>query len=247
MKRILIAGALALVAGGQALAADLPQAAPPPPPPRAPAVYVPTVVPTYNWGGVYLGINGGYGFGTSEWTLTGLSSGSFDTKGFLAGGQIGANFQAGWFVGGIEADLDWTDINGNSVGGGGTLGASIPLPATTTFQTKNDWLGTARVRAGVAADRVLVFVTGGAAFGNVIAGPSVAIPGHPANNSSTEFGWTAGGGVEVALAQNWTAKVEYLYVDLANGSCTTACGSPTPAPAVTFKESLIRAGVNFKF
>ena len=62
MKRILIAGAFALAVGGPALAADLPQ---PMPPPRAPATYVPTTVPYYNWGGIYIGVNAGYGFGLS--------------------------------------------------------------------------------------------------------------------------------------------------------------------------------------
>ena len=65
MKRLLIAGALAFAATGSVLAADLPQAAPPP---QAPAVYVPTVAPVYNWGGIYFGANGGYGFGNSEWS-----------------------------------------------------------------------------------------------------------------------------------------------------------------------------------
>ena len=65
MKRLLIAGALAFAAAGPALAADLPQ---PAPPPQAPAAYMPTVAPVYNWGGIYFGVNGGYGLGKSEWS-----------------------------------------------------------------------------------------------------------------------------------------------------------------------------------
>ncbi len=242
MKRILIAAALALAAGGQALAADLPQPAPPPPP-RAPATYVPTTAPVYNWGGVYFGINGGYGFGTSTWTdgLGGSTSNS--PNGFLVGGTLGANFQTGAFVFGLEGDLDWTDLKGSSTGGCGTL-AGGTVPITVTCKTSNDWLGTARGRVGYAFDRILFYGTGGGAFGNVMA----ATPGSGlGSNSTTEYGWTAGAGIEAAFAQNWTAKIEYLYVDLANGSCTTACGSPTPAVAVTFKESLVRAGLNYKF
>ena len=68
---VLIAGTFALAAGGPALAADLPQ--PGPPPPRAPATYVPVVAPVYNWSGIYVGINGGYGFGDSNWSTPGLA------------------------------------------------------------------------------------------------------------------------------------------------------------------------------
>ncbi len=170
----------------------------------------------------------------------GCTTGSFDTKGFLAGGTLGANFQAGAFVLGVEADLDWTDINGSTA----TTNTVCP-----SCKTSNDWLGTARARVGYAADRVLIFLTGGAAFGNVEATvPAALHPPGGASNDTTQFGWTGGGGVEVALAQNWTAKIEYLYVDLENGSCTTACGAATgTSVAVSFKESLIRAGVNFKF
>jgi len=232
MKRILIAGALALAAAGQALAADLPQPAAPPPP-RAPAVYVPTTAPVYNWGGIYIGINGGYGFGTSDWTVAGVgSTGSFNTDGGLVGGTIGANFQASQFVFGIEADVDWTDIRGSTTA----------FPCLSTCQTSNDWLGTVRGRVGYAFDRVLIFGTGGGAFGDVKATVTGA-----GSNDNSEFGWTAGGGVEFAVTENLTARVEYLFVDLSNGSCTTACGSPATAVAVKFDASLVRAGLNYKF
>ncbi len=240
MKRMLIAGAFALAAGGQAFAADLPQ--PAPPPPRAPATYVPTTAPVYNWGGVYLGINGGYGFGNSTWTdAAGDSTGSFSTDGFLLGGTLGANFQWGPVVFGIEGDGDWNDVNGNSAVGCGSLGA----PAGISCETKSDWLATARGRIGYAFDRILLYGTGGGAFGNIQAGPNSGT-----FNSSTEIGWTAGAGIEVAFAQNWTAKVEYLFVDLGNGAtCTTACtiGGATPNINVKFDESLVRAGLNYKF
>jgi outer membrane immunogenic protein len=245
MKRILFAGALALAAASPALAADLPQA-PPPPPPQAPAAYVPTVVPQYNWGGIYFGLNGGYGFGDSSWNTPGGSTGDFSTDGGLVGVTVGANFQTGPLVVGIEGDIDWSDIKGNltstALCGGG---------ATCTFQTENDWLGTIRGRVGYAWDRVLFYGTAGGAFGNikpqltvVSAGGTTAV-----QSDSSEFGWTAGAGVEVALAENWTARVEYLFVDLQNGtlSCAaTTCGTAISAP-VSFETSLVRAGLNFKF
>jgi outer membrane immunogenic protein len=228
MKPIFLAVALSIVAVSHALAADLPQPAPPPPP-QAPAMYIPTVAPVYNWGGIYLGLNGGYGFGGSEWTGGAVSSGSFSTSGFVVGGTLGFNYQWERFVVGAETDLDFTDISGNGPGG-----------FCLNCKTSNDWLGTTRARIGYAADRVLFYGTAGAAYGNVQASA------FDTTNSSTEVGWTAGAGVEAALADNWTARIEYLYVDLSSGSCTSACGAPT-TQAVSFTQNLIRAGVDFKF
>jgi outer membrane immunogenic protein len=241
MKRILFAGAVALFAASPALAADLPMA--PPPPPQAPAAYVPTVAPVYNWGGIYIGINGGYGFGNSNWNATpGLGTGlvgtgDFNIDGALAGGTIGANFQSGQFVFGVEADGDWTNIQGNT---------SAADCAGFTCQTSNEWLATLRGRVGYAFDRVLVYATGGGAAGDVKA--TFTVPGFAATSSdNTEFGWAAGGGVEVGLTENITAKAEYLFVDLSNGSCSvTACGAFAAVP-VQFDASLVRAGLNFKF
>jgi outer membrane immunogenic protein len=232
MKRILLAGAFALAAATPSFAADLPQ--PMPPAPQAPAAYVPAPLPGYDWTGIYVGINGGYGFGSSNWTSGALSTGSFDTNGGLAGGTIGANFQTGQFVFGIEGDVDWAGISGTSA-----LGV---CGATTTCDTKSDWLGTVRGRVGYAFDRVMVYGTAGGAFGNIEAGPSSA----GTLDSSIEFGWTAGAGVEVGITPYLTAKVEYLYVDLADGTCSAAC-APTPPASVSFDTSLVRAGLNFKF
>jgi outer membrane immunogenic protein len=245
MKRMLIAGALALAATGQALAADLPP--PVAPPPRAPAAYVPVAAPEYNWGGIYLGVNGGYGFGYSNWTglppVGGVTSTtSFSTSGGLVGGTIGANFQASQFVFGIEADMDWQDIRGIYTGavcaniGGGNC------------ETNSDWLGTVRGRLGFAADRFLIYGTGGGAYGNVDTGLD-----NVGTVSTSKFGWTAGGGVEYAFNDNWTAKVEYLFVDLGNTSCSADCVSPAGAAItgvgapVSFYENIVRAGINFKF
>src|SRR5580704_4516451 len=106
MKRMLIAGAFALAAGGQALAADLPQ--PAPPPPRAPATYLP-IVPVFTWSGIYIGVNGGYSFGKT----TPSGGTSFTTNGIVAGGTIGGNIQTGAFVFGAEGDFDWDNIKGS--------------------------------------------------------------------------------------------------------------------------------------
>jgi outer membrane immunogenic protein len=177
MKRMLIAGAIALAAGGQALAADLPM---PAPPPRAPAAYVP-IIPPFTWSGIYIGANGGYSWGKITPTApAGLTS--FNANGIVAGGTIGGNIQAGAFVFGAEGDFDWDNIKG-------TPALCVGCQASST------WLATARGRVGVALDRVLISGTGGAAFQQVKFTP----PAPFASATSNPFGWTAGGGVEYGL------------------------------------------------
>ena len=114
MKLVLAASMVALV-GGQALAADLST-----PTPLPGVKYFPTAA--YNWGGGYFGLNGGYGFGQSEWTLAGVSTGSFNVNGFLFGGTLGANFQTGRLVLGLEGDFDWSGITGSTL-----LPVALPL------------------------------------------------------------------------------------------------------------------------
>jgi outer membrane immunogenic protein len=238
MKRMLVAAALVLAGGEVALAADVL----PPSPPLPPTSYFPTLAPI-NWGGFYVGVNGGYGFGTSNWTAAaaspaaGASIGSFNTSGFLGGGTMGLNLQAGDFLFGVETDADWSTVHGSS-----SNGYCNAITANATCETKSDWLGTGRLRIGYVFDRVLLYGTGGIAFGNIQAGLNP-----PATfDSATNVGWTAGAGVEFAFAENWTAKLEYLYVDLGNMSCTANCGLAVPF-TVPLTENVVRAGVNFKF
>jgi iron complex outermembrane recepter protein len=223
----------------------------------APVSWSSTILAGVNWTGIYLGVNGGFTFGGSDWTdsVTGASSDVFNTSGFVFGGTLGANYQVGSWVFGVEADGDWADSNGF---GTFTTTSTTSLCAGGCL-TKNTWLATARGRAGYAFDRFLVYGTGGAAFGNVQANFS-----RDPVTTSTEAGWTAGGGVEYALGSGWSAKAEYLFVDLGNGSCTTDCAIQNPNPAamgnesplgpptipnvtVKFNESIFRAGINYKF
>jgi iron complex outermembrane recepter protein len=203
-----------------------------------------TATTVTNWTGVYLGVNGGYTFGGSKWSdsVTGNSSGSFGTSGFVFGGTVGANYQVGSLVFGVEGDGGWADASGF-----GTFTATSLCAAGCL--TRDTWLGTARGRVGYAFDRYLVFATAGAAFGDIRANFS-----NGPISRSTEAGWTIGAGIEVALGRNWSAKAEYLFVDLADGSCTTACtianpNGPALVPnvAVKFDESIVRAGVNYRF
>ena len=132
---------------------------------------------------------------------------------------------------GVEGDQDYSSLSG-SASACGALGR----------QTAENNLGTARLRAGYTWDRVLFYGTGGATFGNI----KTTWNG---SNSNNQFGWTAGAGIKFALAKNWTAKVEYLYVSLQIGSCSTGCPAPFPAggASVTLNENLARVGANYKF
>lgn len=227
MKRILAAGAglVALMAlASPGAAADLGRRTEMP---RGPAPYM---APFYNWSGFYAGINGGGGWGSSSWDGLGAPTGDFDVSGGVIGGTLGVNYQINQAVFGLEGDLDWSNIKGNTV-------TNCPLGC----ETRNDWLGTVRGRAGFAFDRFLPYVTGGAAFGNVKA----STPGFP-GGSETKAGWTLGAGLEFAVAGNITAKVEYLHVDLGSFDCSISCGGIAP-DNVDFSANLIRGGVNFRF
>jgi outer membrane immunogenic protein len=217
MKRVFGVSVVALLAlGVQANAADLgrrPMAAP-----------APVYAPVYNWTGLYIGVNGGGGWGDSHWT--GQTS-RFSTSGGMIGGTAGYNWQFGQTVFGLEADIDWANIRGTGF-------------CTFGCETKADWLGTVRGRLGYAWDRFMPYVTGGLAFGNIQANPAFGFAG----DSTTNAGWTIGAGVEFALAQNWTAKVEYLHYDLGSFTCTTCAPVATK---VDFNADVVRGGVNFRF
>jgi outer membrane immunogenic protein len=224
VKRSLLAGCLAvaaLCAAPGAQAADL-SVAPlykAPPPPDSPA---------YDWSGFYLGVNGGGGWGDSRWQGIGrteLSGGEF-------GGTAGYNWQLGRAVLGLEGDLDWARLTGTSV---------TPLCPGGACSTSDTWLSTVRGRVGYSFDRFLPYVTGGVATGDIRA----AAPGLP-GGSDINTGWTVGGGVEVALPGNWSAKAEYLHIDLGAFNCGVACGG-APNQNVSMRDDVFRAGVNYHF
>lgn len=208
----------ALVIAGRADAADLSV---------APLYRAPPPALAYNWSGFYLGVNGGYGWGRSKWDTTD----SLNTSGGLVGGTAGFNWQAGKGVFGIEGDLDWSGLKGS------TTSTLCPLGCTT----ENSWLSTVRGRVGYSFDTFMPYVTGGLAIGDIKA----STPGF-AGVSTTNTGWTIGGGLEFSLPGNWTAKAEYLHVDLGSVNCGTNCG-PTTSNNVSSRSDIVRAGVNYRF
>lgn len=185
-----------------------------------------------NWTGFYLGVNGGYGYGDSRWDY-GIGPagrfGPFPVQGWMVGLTAGYNIMLSGFVVGVEGDYDWTEISGAR--------ACFGL----NCRTYNSWLATARGRIGLVMGRALPYFTGGAAFGNVKTQVDTI-----GSSTTTQTGWTIGGGLEVALNGGWSMKAEYLYVDLGEVNCGTACGGP-PSPNADFVINVVRGGLNYKF
>ncbi len=225
MKRFL-AGCLtagALIAAQCAAAADLSVAPLYKAPPAAPVL-----TQAYNWTGFYFGANGGGGWGHSSWSAntTGLS-----LSGGQAGGTAGYNWQTGNVVVGLEGDVDWSGFDGTRTTPGCPDGCT----------TSNTWLSTVRGRLGYSFDRIMPYVTGGLAVGD-IRGATPGLGG----GENTNAGWTVGGGIEVALPGNWSAKAEYLWVDLGKFNCGAGC-SASPTDNVSLQGNVFRAGVNYHF
>ena len=218
MRRVFLATIGLLGLATSALAADLPRAMPP--------TRAPIFVPGYSWTGFYVGINGGGAWGRSDWSGF---AGDNDVSGGLVGVTAGYNWQSGQWVFGLEGDIDWSNIKGNFTN------AACP----TGCETKNTWLGTARGRLGYAFDRVMPYVTGGAALGDVRATQAGV-----GSTTETNVGWTVGAGIEAAVIANWTAKLEYLYVDLGDVSCAACLPAASNAD---FRAHVVRAGLNFRF
>jgi opacity protein-like surface antigen len=218
----------------------------------APLYRVPVAQP--GWGGFYLGVNGGGGIGDGRSDF-GVASGPVfaSVDNWLAGGvggvQAGYNWQAGVVVFGAETDIQASSLNG-------TLSAPcLPglcgLPLSASFSQKTPWFGTVRGRFGGAANGWLIYATAGYAYARLEteATATAGTTSASASLQETRGGWTAGGGIEVALAPNWSAKLEYLYLDLGRTNSTWALGSGLPAITddARFIMNIVRAGVNYRF
>jgi outer membrane immunogenic protein len=235
---------------------------------KAEAPAAPALVP-YNWTGGYIGGHLGYGWGKGDTRFEPLPSAAtfinlqpqtvrVRPRGIFGGGQLGYNWQFGSVVVGGEGSLSVANIkktvivnpiiqnNGTPFAGAGFLAAG----------QKVKWLGSVRPRLGAAFGKVLVYGTAGFAYARIDYAATtdfrpVGTTQYPAAFSKTRKGWTAGGGVEIAVGGNWSVKGEYLYYDLGN---TTFIANPTPAlppfqVQYTWQTKLhtFSGGVNFHF
>jgi outer membrane immunogenic protein len=279
-KAIATAAFAAMVTIPSAFAADLA---------ARPFTKAPVMVdPGYNWSGFYIGGNVGYSWGRerTDGALTGTQNvsvfrtagptlissvttaialpliGRADMNGIIGGGQIGYNWQSGKWLFGLEADFQGSDEHATAdvcTVAGCPLGSSI-----FTANYKLDWFGTARGRVGfLATDRVLLYATGGLAYGHFTANAPLV----PLSWGSTRAGWTVGAGAEAAIDRNWSVKLEYLYMDLGNiggnGATATAIVNALNTPGqgfntvttttltsafnTRFTDHIVRVGVNYRW
>jgi outer membrane immunogenic protein len=265
MKRLLAAaaGIVALGMTGSAFGADLPLPVKAPPPP-----------PWYDWTGFYIGANGGYSWGRSWDRFSGPGfatfTSPFNMNGGLGGGQIGYNWQFNriWVIG-LEADIQGTGERGSTglptivIPGGAGVAPIATVTSTGTFSQKLPWFGTVRGRVGVEpVDRVLLYFTGGFAYGEVDSTASATAsaafpPAAPfatvtanASAKNTQPGWTAGVGGEWAFISRWSVKAEYIYVDLSAFTNTFTGTGPSFATITArthFTDNIFRVGINYNF
>lgn len=208
MFKSIFAGALATLVAGAACAADLPRRS------MSPAPYF--AAKSFSWTGVYAGLNAGYDFGTTSNSAKGVIG---SVRGGSLGGTVGYNQQIQNFVIGAEGDLAAANVQGS----------------TGSNSAKVNSIGTLRARAGFAADRALVYATGGYAGGQTKVTNGTA-------GSKWLNGYAIGGGLEYAFTNNISAKAEYLYTDLQPKNYGL-----TAVNSAGVKVNQVRTGVNYKF
>jgi outer membrane immunogenic protein len=247
-----------------------------------------------DWSGFYVGLNGGWNWDNTRTRssitvnqLSGVNAGSGavtvppttfpagrfrgDSDGFMGGGQLGYNAQAGRLVFGVEGDFD--GLTGRR---GQTTVFSLPPTGLTTGSTVTvrnevnpEWVATLRGRAGFALDRMLIYGTGGAAFADlrnrasftyapvVTSAVSTANSGvtfgpysNGGSGSSTRTGWTAGGGVEFLAAPNITIGAEYRHTEIGSGNQVIGSNGPNGVSergSAGFHDDAVLGRVNVKF
>ncbi len=260
LRRFLLASVGAMALTGSAVAADLPLHAPvyaPPPPP-------------FTWTGGYIGGQMGYAWGNQNTSFSNnfgdFASFSPSTAGFIGGGHVGYNLQLNQFVIGLEGDVNGSTLTSK----GFVLPVQVDgLSALSTFNTSIGAQGSIRGRLGYAWDHILVYGTGGVAFaglvGNVctnfnpgsFAG-GAAFPGFNGcdHTRASRVGWTAGGGIEYAVSNNWSIRLEYRYSDFGHSTQVAGDAFGITDPVLGFGggtvtrnivENTVQFGVSYKF
>jgi outer membrane immunogenic protein len=251
MKGRLIASALAAVpmlaiaVAAQAADVLLPAHKSPPPQPLV----------STNWSGLYFGAHAGAGWGSTnadfnDSILALRWDSAIPINGPLVGGQIGYNWQSGWFVYGLEADGSWSNIVGHG------------LCNTTAFfmncSSKVEGVATFTGRIGATVERALIYLKGGGAWArdsetisNVAQAPFATA--FSSNTSVNRWGWTLGMGLEYAFLPNWSAKIEYDFIDFGsqiyNFPVTSTAVGPTNFAnwSYTVMVHEMKLGVNYHF
>jgi outer membrane immunogenic protein len=249
--------AVAVIVSAPAFAADMAVKAP----------ISASVIPVFNWSGLYFGFNGGYGWNQSTGDTSCIDpavvvsgpgcfapvTGALKPAGGIFGGQVGYNFQNGNIVWGFETDIQWSGIKDSATRGTlCCLPAPVPTGSLATSQSL-EWFGTIRGRLGITVlDRGLLYGTGGLIYGEEKSSGTLAFPTGvtfaSGGVSSIRGGWTTGGGFEYAFTNNWTGKIEGLYYDMGSQTnvLSTSANAFTGSTTFNYKGALVRAGLNWK-
>jgi outer membrane immunogenic protein len=180
--------------------------------PPGPVPYYSGPASVFNWSGLYAGLNIGY-----EWGK--VTNSSINPSGFAGGGQLGYTWQSGQFVFGGESDIQLSGAD----------------DTFAPYKFSNPWFGTLRARAGIALDRILLYATGGLAYGE-LKGELLGL-----NETKTQVGWAGGVGMEVGFTPNWSAKIEYLYMDLGSRAYSIT------GVDNGLQSNMVRFGLNYHF
>ena len=213
--------------------------------------------PAYDWTGFYLGANAGVAWNQSTvedrafYLNTGAPASPLDNTldssqaVFTAGGLLGYNYQIDRIVLGAETDFNYVGFNEDNTDH--LLFENLEYTTKTSFEA--DWFGTIRGRLGFAFDNVLVYGTGGAAYGRMNAKGSITNSNGDSWKGSadaTNWGWTVGGGAEYGV-DNWSLGLEYLYVDLGNGDYSATARNGILKGSADYAFSTVRATVKYRF
>lgn len=220
----------------------------------------------HDWTGFYIGGHAGWGW--SNWTshANPLPQEAFEifnetfnesNNGAVAGIHGGYNYQfQSSLVAGVEADISWTDLKQSSTHQLQTFPGDASCPTCLGTMSRDvNWLSSLRGRLGFAANNLLLYVTGGAAWGDVSYNSRIVLArsayDNPASSRSVEFGWAAGAGLEYALAPNWIVRGEYLHYRLGDGANRTTFDAVSRLPFNTnwteTKINVARVGLSYKF
>ncbi len=247
MNKSLIMGVtFAVLSASFAFAADLPIVR------KSQTIAPPTPPPPFTWTGFYVGLNGGYSWGSWD---DGIGD-SLHPNGGIAGGTIGFNYQINQFVVGIEGDIDWSGMKDTLAGGVVATGLGGPATGSLSLSYKDEVLSTLAARFGLAFGRSLVYAKVGGAWadekfntsGTITIPPTVTIS---EADSFSRFGWIVGGGVEYAVTNNLTVKAEYNYLDFGNRNNNlnfSFSGVPAIIPLTShLNANVLKVGVNILF
>lgn len=227
LRTLLLSMTASALLAGTAHAADVMSESP----------YVPEAVPydgVYDWSGVYLGVQGGYGFGSAtidDNGQTGLDA-DVDADGWFAGGIVGYQHQWNSVVFGIEGEFNWSDLNDSSeIQPGNFVGTDV------------DWFASINGKLGYAMDRILIYGTAGVAFADI--GTNQDLAPFAFSQSENYTGWTVGAGIDYAATENIIVGLQYRYYDFGSADFTP------PAPFTARDQDLdvhtISAHLTYKF